>query len=73
MTMTALHRITAALHEVADAVTQDDRAAYVEAVAKLREAGGTDEQIEDAYTWRNSLRRQQGRAPVTFTVAGQAR
>lgn len=60
-----------ALDALGAAVSANKFDDYRAALATCRQLGCTAEQIDDAYAWRNHLRRASGLAPVAFTVDGE--
>lgn len=66
-----LRDIMLALDALGAAVSANKPEDYRAALATCRELGCTAEQIDDAYAWRNHLRRASGLPPVTFTIEGE--
>jgi hypothetical protein len=64
-----------ALQALGDAVTADNRDAYLTALARARKIGLTQEQINDAWEHRavQRLRGDSGRSHVHFDHDGQVR
>lgn len=70
MNDSTLAQIMNALQTIAQAVSDNDIGSYREAIRRARELGVTEEQVQDAYDYRNQIRSPL-LTPVSFTVDGE--
>lgn len=67
-----LRAVLQVLQDLGDAVSHDDVEAYREALQRAREVGCSDQQINDAWQWRATLRlRRSSLPPVSFNAKGE--
>jgi hypothetical protein len=71
--MAGLSEVMRALQDLGDAVTADDRDAYLAALEQAREVGLTQEQINDAWEYRAVRRLRAGQIHVHFDANGKVR
>jgi hypothetical protein len=68
-----LAAVIGALQALGDAVSANDRSAYLAAFQLAAAAGVGDEQIRDAHAWRNAVRGRIGHRRASFDWRGTPR